>query len=134
MDSQNGNLEIDKNGKITVKSDANNGDSGAGWDEFVGYFADDNIVAFMNEKIKPYFDTNAPINQATLEDLIVGADVLNSNSTTYDIDVEEAREIIKYLNIILKANNPSAEPYRDDFLDSYTDRTWFNKGKGMKQK
>lgn len=133
--SQNGGkVTVDKNGKVVVESDGNSAGEQEDWSTFTTYFSDENIVNFLNQKLKPYFDNGIALDQATLEKLIVGDDVENSNSTTYDIDVEEAREIINQLNIILKAKNPSAEPYDDSFLDNYTNRTWFNKGKGMKLK
>ena len=55
-----------------------------------------------------------------LEQLICGSDVTNSNSTKYDIDVEEAKDICNKLGL------------DSSWVDKYANRTWFNKGKGMK--
>ncbi len=119
--SKYGNVKVDKNGNVTVQDENDlfvGGDDE--WETFKEYFSDKNVSKFLDEKLKPYFDNGWEINEEVLEKLIVGTDVLNSNSTTYDIDVEEARAICDALGL------------DSSWVDKYKNRTWFNKGKGMK--
>ena len=118
--SQTENVVIDKNGKVTVKEDKNKTTTEDEWAKFENYFSDENVKEFLNTKLKPYVDNGWEINEEVIEKLIVGDDVLNSNSTTYDIDVEDARDICEALGLDTA------------WLDKYKNRTWFNKGKGMK--
>ncbi|MBQ3124548.1 MAG: hypothetical protein IJC09_03905 [Clostridia bacterium] len=103
-------------------ADGGTTDSGASqeWTNFIGYFPDEKVVKFLNEQLKPYYDQGREINEEVLEQLICGSDVTNSNSTKYDIDVEEAKDICNKLGL------------DSSWVDKYTNRTWFNKGKGMK--
>jgi hypothetical protein len=95
-------------------------DPEAEWTEFTSEFTDEKILKFINEKLRPYFDNNWEINEETLEKLIVGSNPLESNSTSYDIDVEEAKAICKALGL------------DDSWVDKYKNRWGWNKGKGMK--
>jgi len=95
------------------------------WDTFIGYFpnkddGDSDVLDFLNSCLKPYYDNGWQIDEKTIENLIVGDDPLNSNSTTYDIDVSEARLICGVLGL------------DTSWLNKYTDRTGFNHRKGMK--
>lgn len=103
-------------------ADGGTTDGGASqeWTNFIGYFPDEKVVKFLNEQLKPYYDQGREINEEVLEQLICGSDVTNSNSTKYDIDVEEAKDICNKLGL------------DSSWVDKYANRTWFNKGKGMK--
>lgn len=103
--------------------DANNDE----WDNFMTYFPEEDrnddrrkIRAFLTEQLKPYFDNGWEINEEVLEKLIVGTDVKNSNSTKYDIDVDEAKAICNALGLDTA------------WVDKYKDRWGLNSGKGMK--
>ena len=124
-----GNVKVDKNGNVVPVSEGDllgTGDSE--WDKFKGYFSDADIKKFLEEKLKPYVDSGKEINEEVLEELIVGADATNSNSTTYDIDVEDAKEISKYLSMVTGVELDTS------WIDKYKNRGWwfFNKNKGMK--
>ena len=98
----------------------NGGNAAEGWTTFTGYFTDEKVKKFLNEQLKPYYDSGRELNEEVLEKLIVGSDVLDSNSTDYDIDVEDAKAICNALGL------------DDSWVNKYTNRTWFNSGKGMK--
>lgn len=108
-------VNVDEDKKISNKP---TGDDD--WETFTGYFSNDKIKNFLNEKLKPYVDNGWEINEDVLEKLIVGTDVKNSNSTTYDIDVEDAKAICNALGLDTA------------WVDKYKNRWGFNAGKGMK--
>lgn len=98
------------------------------WAVFLQYFpegseVDDNaskLRNFLNEQLKPYYDSGRRIDEEVIENLIVGNNAKNSNSTKYDIDTIEAKAICNALGL-----DPS-------WVDKYKDRWGFNSGKGMK--
>lgn len=93
------------------------------WNAFLEYFDADKekkTIEFLNSYLKPWYDRGEKINENVLEDIIVGNDVKNSNSTQYDIDVEDARKISNALGL------------DDSWVDKYKNRWGFNSGKGMK--
>ena len=106
----------------------NQGGSNISWDEFTGYFTDKKVVSFLNEQLKPYFDSGATLNEDVIKNLVVGDDVLNSNSTKYDLDVEDVKAICEKIGAITGVKLDTS------WLDEYKNRGWwfFNKGKGMK--
>ena len=109
---------VDENGNVVSASVGSNSEE---WENFTSYFSNnDNMVRFLNEQLKPYYDQGREINEEVLENLIVGADVLNSNSTIYDIDTEHARLLCNALGLDAS------------WVNKYTNRTGFNNGKGMK--
>ena len=114
-------LSDDGNGNNDGES-KNGGNADEGWNTFVGYFSDEKVKKFLNEQLKPYYDSGRELNEEVLEKLIVGSDVLDSNSTDYDIDVEDAKAICNALGL------------DDSWVNKYTNRGWwlFNKDKGMK--
>lgn len=127
--SKAGNVKVDKNGNVVPTSEGDLLDAGdTEWDKFKGYFSDANIKKFLDEQLKPYVDNGKEINEEVLEELIVGTDATNSNSTTYDIDVEDAKEISKYLSMVTGVELDTS------WIDKYKNRGWwfFNKNKGMK--
>lgn len=104
-----------------------NGASDDGWNAFMSYFpAKSNdkdrtkFREFLTEKLKPYYDSGREINETVLENLVVGTDVKNSNSTKYDIDVDEAKALCNALGL------------NTAWLDKYKNRWGFNSDKGMK--
>lgn len=114
--SKYGNVQIDKNGKVIATGDSGDNE----WDIFTGSFSDDDVLTFLKEKLKPYYDGGIEINEEVLEKLIVGSDVTNSNSTAYDIDVEDAKAICDALGL------------DSSWLSKYKNRWGANSGKGMK--
>lgn len=94
--------------------------------KFKSYFTEDKILKFIDEVLKPYVDNSWEINEDVLEKLIVGSTngtvVENSNSEIYNLDVEDARKICTALGLDAS------------WVDKFTNRTWFNAGKGMKSK
>lgn len=88
------------------------------------YFTEDKIIKFIDEVLKPYIDNSWEINEDVLEKLIVGSTngtvVENSNSKIYNLDVEDARKLCNALGLDAS------------WVDKFTNRTWFNAGKGMK--
>ena len=88
------------------------------------YFTEDKIIKFIDEVLKPYVDNSWEINEDVLEKLIVGSTngtvVENSNSEIYNLDVEDARKLCNALGLDAS------------WVDKFTNRTWFNAGKGMK--
>lgn len=88
------------------------------------YFSENKIKNFIDEVLKPYIDNSWEINEEVLEKLIVGSTdgtvVENSNSKLYNIDVEDARKLCNALGLDAS------------WVDKFTNRTWFNAGKGMK--
>ena len=104
------------------------GASNTSWEDFTGYFTDKKVVSFLNEQLKPYFDSGTTINEDVIKNLVVGDDVLNSNSTKYDLDVEDVKAICEKIGAITGVKLDTS------WLDEYKNRGWwfFNKGKGMK--
>ena len=89
--------------------------------------SEDKIKKFIDDVLKPYEDNGWEINEDVIEKLLVGRNdgtvVENSNSKIYNIDVEDARKLCNALGL------------ETDWIDDkYTNRTWFNAGKGMKSK
>lgn len=88
------------------------------------YFSENKIKKFIDEVLKPYIDNSWEINEDVLEKLIVGSTdgtvVKNSNSKIYNLDVEDARKLCNALGLDAS------------WVDKFTNRTWFNAGKGMK--
>jgi hypothetical protein len=85
------------------------------------------IKNFIDDVLQPYEDNGWEINEDVIEKLLVGSNdgtvVENSNSKIYNIDVEDARKLCNALGL------------ETDWIDDkYTNRTWFNAGKGMKAK
>ncbi len=104
-----------------------NGASDDGWNAFMSYFPTKSndkdrtkFREFLTEKLKPYYDSGREINETVLENLVVGTDVKNSNSTKYDIDVDEAKALCNALGL------------NTAWLDKYKNRWGFNSDKGMK--
>ena len=95
------------------------------WNAFLKYFPETSdkekkIVAFLNEQLKPYYDSGREINEEIIEQLIVGSNAKNSNSTKYDIDVDDAKSICDKLGL------------DSTWVNKYKNRWGFNSGKGMK--
>lgn len=84
------------------------------------------IKNFIDDVLKPYEDNGWEINEKVIEKLLVGSNngtvVENSNSKLYNIDVEDARKLCNALGL------------ETDWIEKFTNRTWFNAGKGMKSK
>lgn len=99
---------------------------GNSWGNFISYFSeadhDEDIKNFLTSYVKPYYDNGWEINEEVLENLIVGEEAKKSNSTKYNIDVEDVRKISNALGL------------DSSWVDKYKNRTWFNAKKGMKAK
>lgn len=86
------------------------------WNAFLGEFDKESVSNFLTDHIRPlYFGDTLP-SEEQLKNLIL------ENTEAYDIDVEDARKIM------------SRYGYDTSWLNGYTDRTWFNENKGMKEK
>lgn len=127
--SENGSSEVSSGSSDTAwenNESENTADTPeSDWERFMGYFSEDNeknekIKNFLTAQLKPYYDNNWEINEEVLEKLIVGTDAKNSNSTKYDIDVTDAKNICNALGL------------SSDWVDKYKNRSVFNAGKGMK--
>ena len=116
--SEKGNVKIDKNGKVTVE---NSGDD-TEWTQFQSYFTKDNIITFLNEQIKPYYDNGTPIDGDMLKELILK----HTNDKRYAIKVEDAREIIEKVGLM------TGEKYSTDWLNDYKNRVDVDNNEGMK--
>lgn len=80
------------------------------------------VRQFITNELKPAYEKNNGISDEDFQKLIVGDNVKKSNSTTYDLDIEEIQKIGDALN-------------RDTgWLQSYKNRWGFNSGKGIKSK
>ena len=97
------------------------------WNDITKDFTDNKFVEFLNNELKPLWDTGSTINEEVLENLIVGDGSGKSNSAKYDIDVEDAKLLIDRISYVTGVQLDKS------WLNKYTDRTWFNKGKGMKK-
>ena len=98
------------------EGDETEGASAEEWDAFLGEFDKESVSNFLTDYIRPlYFGDTLP-SEEQLKNLIL------ENTEAYDIDVEDARKIM------------SRYRYDTSWLNGYTDRTWFNKNKGMTEK
>ena len=107
-----------------------NGDGGSAEEDLTklkSNFTEKKILNFIDDVLKPYVDNGWEINEEVIEKLLVGSTdgtvVENSNSKIYNLDVEDARKICNVLGL--------ETSWIDD---KFTNRTWFNAGKGMKSK
>jgi hypothetical protein len=121
-------VQTEGDGNPSWTGDGNQGGANTSWDDFTGYFTDKKVVSFLNEQLKPYFDSGTTINEDVIKNLVVGDDAMSSNSTKYDLDVEDVKDICEKIGAITGVKLDTS------WLDEYKNRGWwfFNKGKGMK--